>query len=223
MARRTALAVALVAALVASGCAVGDPKPTTDVTDRGALLKADIYSSAVGDTEYFWRYGTTAAYGSETPHRTVAISDDDPHTVSEPLFSLSPSTEYHFQVCVKDAEETPPRTNCSTDRTFSTTAAGPAVTVTAPVAGASLPSSVPVIALGTCGVASGDQPTIAVELWRGAEKVSTLTVQCTLLAWSASFTAQPAGDYTLVAKQINTVSGLTGQSAGTNFTLVPPA
>jgi len=52
MARRPALALALalVAALVVSGCAVGDPKPTTAVTDRGALLKADIYSSAVGDT-----------------------------------------------------------------------------------------------------------------------------------------------------------------------------
>jgi hypothetical protein len=222
VARRSALAV-LIAALVVSGCAVGDPKPTADVTDTGALLKADIYSSAVGDTEYFWRYGTTSAYGSETPHRTVAIADDDPHPVSEPLFSLSPGTEYHFQVCVKDAEETPPRTNCSTDRTFSTTAAGPAVTVTAPVNGSTLPTSAPLLALGTCGVASGDSPTIAVELWRDAEKVSTLTVGCTLLAWTATFTPQPAGAYTVVAKQINTISGLTGQSAGTSFTLVPPA
>jgi hypothetical protein len=97
------------------------------------------------------------------------------------------------------------------------------VTVTAPVAGSSLPSAAPLLALGTCGVASGDSPTIAVELSRDAEKVSTLTVQCTLLAWTASFPPQPAGDYTVVAKQINTISGLTGQSAGTNFTLVSPA
>jgi hypothetical protein len=76
--RGPALAAALIAALVVSGCAIGDPKPTADITDTGALLKADAYSSAVGDTEYFWRYGTTTAYGSETPHRTVAIADDDP-------------------------------------------------------------------------------------------------------------------------------------------------
>jgi hypothetical protein len=220
--RRLAIFAAVTAAAVVSGCAVGDPKPTTQVTDTGARLHADIYSDVAGDTEYWWRYGTSTAYGSETPHRTVAISDDDPHPVTEPLFSLSPSTEYHFQVCVKDQGESPPRTNCNTDRAFSTTAPGPAVTITAPVSGTSQPSSAPFLVLGTCGVAAGDSPTIVVELWRDGENVSTLSVTCSLLVWTATFMPQPEGQYTIVAKQINTNSGLTGQSAGTNVTLVPP-
>ena len=40
---------------------------------------------ALGDTEFWWRYGETTAYGIETPHRTVAIADDQPHPVSQPI------------------------------------------------------------------------------------------------------------------------------------------
>ena len=39
-----------------------------------------------------------------------------PHPVSEPVTALSPNTTYHFQLCARDAEESPPRTNCSTDQ-----------------------------------------------------------------------------------------------------------
>ena len=121
--KRSLLALA-VTGFALAGCAVGDPKQTTYVTDLSATLNADVYSSVSGDTTYWWRYGETTGYGTETPHRTVAIADSAAHPVSEPIQGLVASTTYHFQLCVQDEEESPPRTVCSTDRTFTTDAPG---------------------------------------------------------------------------------------------------
>lgn len=112
-----------VCAVLLGGCAFGEPKPTTGVTLTGATLHGNIYSSFEGNTEYWWRYGGTPAYGSETPHRTIAIDDESAHPVAEPVTGLSPNTTYHFQLCARDGEESPPRTNCSSDATFSTASA----------------------------------------------------------------------------------------------------
>lgn len=118
---RVALVVpALVMAIAAAGCAVGDPKPATHISDTGATLNADVYSSFAGDTTYFWRYGETSGYGSETTHRTIPIADDQPHPVSEPISGLTSGTTYHTQFCARDEEESPPRTNCGSDRMFET-------------------------------------------------------------------------------------------------------
>ena len=123
MSRRLA-AVAVVVALVVAGCASGDPKPTTYISDTGATLNGDVRSSFVGDTEFWWRYGETTAYGSETPHRSVAIADSEPHPVSQPISGLTAGTTYHHQFCVSDEEEDPARVVCNTDRTFTTGPAG---------------------------------------------------------------------------------------------------
>ncbi len=120
MRRRLALILAL-AGLAASGCAVANPKPATLVTGAGATLNGDVHSNLAGNTQYWWRFGTTAGYGSETPHRTIAISDNQAHPVSEPLSGLSPSTTYHVQMCAQDGES-PPRAVCSKDGTFTTLA-----------------------------------------------------------------------------------------------------
>jgi len=117
---RRGLAVILaLTALAATGCAVANPKPATGLTGTGATLNGDVYSNLAGNTEYWWRFGTTTAYGSQTPHRTIAISDNQPHPVSEPVSGLSPSTTYHVQMCAQDGES-PPRAVCSKDGTFTT-------------------------------------------------------------------------------------------------------
>jgi hypothetical protein len=117
---RVALVVpALVIAIGIGGCAVGDPRPATQVSDTEATLNADIYSSRTGDTTYFWRYGETTAYGSETSHERVSIFDDQPHPVAKRIGALTPGTTYHTQVCAQD-EEAPARLVCSGDRTFQT-------------------------------------------------------------------------------------------------------
>jgi Tol biopolymer transport system component len=122
--RVVALAVAVLATAAVSGCAVGFPKTTTYVSDTGATLNGTVVSSFNGDTEFWWRYGETTAYESETPHRTVSTASGQPHPVSQPLSGLTSDTTYHFQLCVQDSEEDPPREVCSEDRTFTTRPAG---------------------------------------------------------------------------------------------------
>ncbi len=116
---RVGLLLPCLAVLGLTACAVGEPLETTDVTDTGATLRGNVYSNLEGDTEYWWRYGETSAYGAETAHGTVEISDEEPHPVSEPVTGLTAGTTYHFQFCVKDAQESPPRI-CSSDGTFTT-------------------------------------------------------------------------------------------------------
>ena len=77
-------------------------------------------SSFAGDTTYWFKYGETTVYGSETTHQTIPIADDQAHAVSEPISGLTRATTYHFQLCVSDEEESPPRVNCSKDQTFRT-------------------------------------------------------------------------------------------------------
>ena len=84
-------------------------------------LNATVQNSRTAPTDYWWRYGTTTTYGTETPHRTVQITGGaPPHRVSEPISGLNANTTYHFQFCVQDDEEDPPRAICSRDQTFAT-------------------------------------------------------------------------------------------------------
>jgi Tol biopolymer transport system component len=123
LSRRWLLLPTILVVLAVSGCAVGEPLTTTGITQTGATLRGNVYSSFEGTTEYWWIYGGTTEYGSETPHRTVEVSDESARPVSEPLTGLAPNTTYHFRLCARDEEESPPRTNCSKDGIFSTASA----------------------------------------------------------------------------------------------------
>jgi Tol biopolymer transport system component len=120
--KRSAVALSLLV-VSASGCAVGAPVPTTYISDRGATFNADVGSNQP-QAEYWWRYGTSSSYGNETPHATIATPATGLVPVSRPVSGLTASTTYHFQVCAQDQQESPPRTICSEDRTFTTGSAG---------------------------------------------------------------------------------------------------
>jgi len=59
--RRTLL---LLAAFV-SGCAVGLPVEPSNVTTSGVTLNSRVYTSSGGDVTYWFRYGSSTAYGTE--------------------------------------------------------------------------------------------------------------------------------------------------------------
>jgi parallel beta-helix repeat protein len=104
-------------ATVVAGCAVGFPEEPSNVSASGVTLNSRIYTSLGGELTYWFRYGTSTAYGNETPHRTVDLAADSSRAVSEPI-PITAGTEYHWQVCTQDGEEQPPRTLCSKDQSL---------------------------------------------------------------------------------------------------------
>jgi Arylsulfotransferase (ASST) len=107
----------LLAALVLSGCAVGQSGPATSVGTTRATLNGSVFSGADGTVSYWFDYGTTASYGNQTTHRTIQIGDRQWHDVSQAATGLSPETLYHYRLCARypgfDAV-------CGVDRTFTT-------------------------------------------------------------------------------------------------------
>jgi hypothetical protein len=124
------LRAALLAGLAltaASGCTIGQPGAATDVVHTSARLNGVAYSNQEDvDVQYWFRYGTTTAYGSTTPERThipADSTDDRPHPVWEWLDGLAPDTTYHYQICTA-----PPRNGCvQSDQTFRTLPESPFV------------------------------------------------------------------------------------------------
>jgi glucose/arabinose dehydrogenase len=110
--RRVAIASCLAALVLLSGCAVTDG-PATSVTETGATLPGRVHP--LGDPTTWWfEYGTTTAYGSETAHETVAGSGLTP--VSKRVTGLAPGTIYHYRLC----SAFPQGDACGEDRTFAT-------------------------------------------------------------------------------------------------------
>jgi Tol biopolymer transport system component len=110
-------------ALLLAGCSVGAPDPATHVTNTGATLNGRVFSTESDtDVQYWFKYGTTTAYGHQTPERTLHVpaGNQAPLPVSEPLGGLTTWTTYHYQLCAA-----PPRSGClQGDRAFTT---GPAI------------------------------------------------------------------------------------------------
>ncbi len=91
----------------------------TQVSDRSATLNADVDPAGV-ETSYFFEYGTSAAYGSQTVVKSAG-SGEVVVGGSAGLEGLTPGTEYHFRVVVKSANGT---TVVGTDMSFKTLTAG---------------------------------------------------------------------------------------------------
>jgi hypothetical protein len=77
--------------------------PATAVSSAGATLNGTVNPNS-NATSYYFQYGTTGAYGSQTPAGPAAIgSDAADHVVSQPLAGLSPNTTYHYRLVAVDA------------------------------------------------------------------------------------------------------------------------
>jgi hypothetical protein len=117
--RRLGVGLALLAAAVLSGCAVGHSAPPSGVGAKTATLNGSV-SSAIDETaDYWFAYGQSPAYGSETTHHSIAINDRSLHPVSESLSGLRAATTYHYQACA----QTPGfQVYCGKDQSFTTDA-----------------------------------------------------------------------------------------------------
>ena len=103
----------------------------TAVTHSGATLNGSVDPNGT-ETSYYFEYGTTTSYGSDTGSN-FAGSGDDPEAVSAQVTGLSPSTLYHFRL-VASRPGLPPV--AGGDMTFTTpvTPPPPAVTTSAATA-----------------------------------------------------------------------------------------
>ena len=126
--KRLALSLTFLAIIV-TGCSLGRPTPASDVTANSATLNGTVYSNQSGEVTYWFEYGTTTAYGTKTPDRTVEFpeghtSDDDPVPVSEPISGLAADTTYHYRACTSPGVQAGSRGCVNQDESFTTDATG---------------------------------------------------------------------------------------------------
>jgi hypothetical protein len=92
--------------------------PATDVTATTATLNGTV-SPNREDTRYYFQYGTTTAYGTDTPMQGPIGGNAD-RAVSANVTGLAPSTTYHYRVVAVNASGTV----FGADMTFTTPAPG---------------------------------------------------------------------------------------------------
>ncbi len=109
------------------GAPVVSTSAATSVTDTGATLKGSVNPNGLA-TEYFFKYGTTAAYGQETGKTSVSAGTS-PVTASTGVTGLTAATTYHFRLFAENSSGT----SQGSDLTFTT--AGPPTATTEPAAG----------------------------------------------------------------------------------------
>jgi hypothetical protein len=102
------------AALAISGCAQVTTDQATSVTASTATLKAHVKGDGKAFT-YWFQYGKTTSYGSETTHRSGGASTAE-QAVAESVTGLTSGSFYHFRVRANDADGT----RCGTDAVFAT-------------------------------------------------------------------------------------------------------
>jgi plastocyanin len=99
----------------------GEPTATTEsassVTETKATLKGTVNPNGQA-TEYFFKYGTTTGYGTETSPPQSAGAGTTNVPASAPAPSLAPGTTYHFELVATYASGS--STVLGGDRTFTT-------------------------------------------------------------------------------------------------------
>jgi len=116
--------------------------PATKIKGTSALLNGSAGPNVQGGdiTQYFFQYGTTTNYGSQTPAGTIGscpsgISPPSPYCnvpktqlVSANISNLTPCTDYHFRVAVTNSDGS----FNGADQSFRTTFANPLTNVKSP-------------------------------------------------------------------------------------------
>ena len=101
----------------------GAPTATTEsassVTETGATLKGTVNPNGQA-TEYFFKYGTTTGYGTETSPQPAGTGTTNV-PASAPVTGLASGTIYHFELVAHNASGTAP----GADHTFTTTSPPP--------------------------------------------------------------------------------------------------
>ncbi len=72
-----------------------------DVTSNAAQLQGGIYPNGI-DTTYWWQYGTTTAYGQQTPATDIGAGTN-PVSVSDELPGLAAGTTYHYRLVAENS------------------------------------------------------------------------------------------------------------------------
>jgi hypothetical protein len=107
--------------LIASGCATGLTGHPASVSGTKARLSGNVASNVGGPVAYWFQYGTTTSYGSESTHQTASSTQaNQPHPVVADIAGLARSSTYHFRLCAQDSQQQG-GPGCGEDRTFTTT------------------------------------------------------------------------------------------------------
>ncbi len=117
-------ALALLAALL-GGCAWGITQPAEDVGVTSATITGIVAETSDGTATYWFEYGPTKNYGSETSQRSIDLTGGETASVSEDLSGLDPESKYHFRLCAREPGGSQPQEVCGGDQTFRT-GSGPA-------------------------------------------------------------------------------------------------
>jgi hypothetical protein len=159
--RRTAFLICMaIGVLAATETALaGAPTATTGaasaVTGNTATISGTVFPNKE-DTNYFFEWGTTTAYGTKTPTGVERGNADK--TVAADLTGLAPQTTYHFRLVA----ENPSGRSEGADATFTTTAGGPA-----PPPAATIAATPPKVTFGAQVTIAGQitgEPAVSVEL-----------------------------------------------------------
>lgn len=129
------LSAAIVMALLGAGVAFAATSPTvstgraTKIQDTAASVSGTVNPNGNG-TEYYFSYGPTTAYGTNSPAHPVGTGSKAV-SVAQAIGSLTPGTVYHYRIVAINRSGT----STGADRTFTTTGHPPASVVTGPPSG----------------------------------------------------------------------------------------
>lgn len=124
----------------------GAPSATTGVATGLTKTEATLAGAVNPDgqaTEYFFEWGTSAAYGHTTEKLPLVGEDHTEHAVSAALSELAPGTVYHFRLLAKNPSDSVPVAGADEMLTTASPPLPQSTTPTSPAPSATQPSAPP--------------------------------------------------------------------------------